>query len=432
MRIIVKKNQNGLFYGIGTFLIFFYIFTSSNAVDGIMPVSLNSYALYALLAWGIIGIILTGSLTRKISLGEYIPSYFIFLFLSFLTTLYSPSAKLFEGEFYLMLVSMALVIVFTYYVKDVSSFERICWFYAVSSFTLVITLLSTGQLVGNAVDRLGEKLMGNANILATMFMMSVIYEFWMLVYGHTNIWSKILLILMIAGNYYILILSAGKKFFIVPLIFLYLLFLLKTDKNGKKHLLKYTVLAAVTVLLIIYLMRNVQVFYDAIGSRLESFFMGFFGKASYNASDLMRKNMRKYALEQWVNSPVWGYGFDSFKYYASSAIGAHYYSHCNYAELLFSGGIILFVSYYFIYYCLFLKIRNSTEVSLRYKAFSTALMVSFLVLDYTAITYSMAIAQIAIALSHKVITFHSLEESSSTLKQTERQYELIHEKKGFG
>lgn len=409
MELTVEFKSSNVNRNVGLALVAIYIFTSFNAVDLLISSSYNSFALYALIGWSILAWLLSDR-TITLDINAYTCTYIIFMLISLATMLYSPEKKIFESEFYLMLVSIIVSISIGRFVTDKKSFELLCWIYSISSFFLTITLLSKGMLIGTSSERLGESLFGNANIFAMLFMMASIYQLWLLVYSKIKLIWKLLLVVMTAGNFFVLIFSSGKKYFIIPLIFLYLLLVYKKDDAGRRHFIMYSIIAIAAVAGIAWLLLNVEIFYQAIGSRLESFFNGlFFDSNYYNASDLLRSKMRTAAIERWSQSPVWGYGFDSFKYYALDKFGRFYYSHCNYTELLYNGGVILFVLYYMIYFNLYRALRKNQNAYIEFKAFAFAILISFLIFDYGAVSYSSAGIQTAIFLAYRCLSFEEIQ-----------------------
>ena len=66
-------------------------------------------------------------------------------------------------------------------------------------------------------------------------MVAVMYTIWLLVFKAKRLITRTVLIVMIAVDFYALMLSAGRKFFVVPFIFLYILLISKRNKRGKKR-----------------------------------------------------------------------------------------------------------------------------------------------------------------------------------------------------
>ena len=184
----------------------------------------------------------------------------------------------------------------------------------------------------------------------------------------------------------------------------------KNDKNGKKHIIKYTVLIATLVIFAMWVVMNVPTFYETIGYRIESYINGVTGAAEQGASAAIRDEMRKIAMARWLESPIFGYGFDSFKYYNITATGNFFYSHCNYTEMLYSGGIIYLIVYYSVFCIILKKAFTSKTALLKYRAFAIGVALSFLVFDYGCVSYSMAPIQIMLAMSLHTLAFKNNEQ----------------------
>jgi len=234
-----------------------------------------------------------------------------------------------------------------------------------------------------------------------MIMYAVIFELWLIVYKKYKLITKVMLLLMILANYYALTLSAGRLSFVVPIVFLYVILLCKQDRVGRRHIIKYTLFVAIIIAIIFFLMMNVEEFYETLGYRMESLINGAMGVEEHGASAKIREKMRNLAIERWMDNPLIGYGFDSFKYLAQSEFRHFFYSHCNFTELLYNGGVISFVLYYWIYYKLIKTIIKTKKASTKYKAFAIGMTVSILVYDYGIISYSTAYVQILLALSFR-------------------------------
>lgn len=392
-------------YSIGLFMLFFYIFTSYIASDVIISSKWNSFSLYGFI--GITVFIYLLNLHRNdwiLRITSFTKWYGLFIIMSLSTMLYSPEKSFFSGQMYMMIVSFILTTLISFLIRNDKDFIKIGLFYASSAVILNIILFLTGHLTGSSVDRLGTNLMGNANIYATMIMIAVMYTCWLYVYWSPNIIIKILLALSLLINMYSLILSGGRKFFVIPFIYLYMLLVYKKDKKGRKQVFKYTLLAVITIVLIYYLILKVPMFYDTIGYRMEALINGVIGQGSYDNSAYIRKVIRNLAFDGWKENPFFGHGFDSFKYLNIKVTGHFYYSHCNYTELLYNEGIFIFMFYYG--YLLYLILKSfQSNLSDQYKAFIYSGIISFLVFDLGAVSYSVYVIQIMISLMSKIFSF---------------------------
>ena len=196
-----------------------------------------------------------------------------------------------------------------------------------------------------------------------------------------------------------LIFSGGRKFFIIPFVFLYIMLVLKTDKNGRKHFVKYTSLVLAFGVICYFLIMNIPVFYNAIGIRMQGAINGLLGEGEQDSSSLIRDKMRLLAIKGWIESPFMGYGFDSFKYLALKELNKFYYSHCNYTELLYNGGIFYFLLYYAIYAKLILDVLAKNKGTQKYRAFALGVAICFLIFDFAGVTYESFPTQLMLAMA---------------------------------
>ena len=390
------------FASLGLLLMSIYIFMSYNAVDIVLPSILSSIALYLFLAFSVF-FILINIKSNKTKISAYSTWYVIFLIISMLTMIYSPEQNLLSGEFYLMIVAFVLTFFIQVFIRSERSFALMCWVYSISSTALILTLIATGNMIADTGNRLGGDFMGNANTFACSVMVAVMYTIWLLIYQKNKFVTKILLFGMIILDYYALILSAGRKFFVLPFVFLYVLLLFKADKKGRKHIILYTLLVGAIVAAAMFLIMKVPLFYNTIGYRMESYINGIRGLEEHGTSAAIRKEMQQIALKKWPERPLFGHGFDSFKYYCATVTGHFFYSHCNYTELLYNGGIICFLIYYFVYWIILKNALILKKGQQKYRAFAIGIALSFLVFDYGAVSYSLSVIQIMLAMSLQVL-----------------------------
>jgi O-antigen ligase len=156
------------------------------------------------------------------------------------------------------------------------------------------------------------------------------------------------------------------------------------------------VITAAAAVVLYLLIMKVPVFYEIAGVRFEGAFALFGNSGEVDGSTRVRLQMIEAAWEGWLDSPLWGHGFDSFKYYNARSVTGHlYYSHNNFVELLYNQGIIGFVAYYFMYGYILIKALKYKGRSLS-KGFALAVVVSLMPFEYFAVTYSATPIQIMI------------------------------------
>lgn len=389
-----------------------YVFVSYIAVDIWVSSTVNSIVLYAFVGLGAIFIVYK-FLKDKVKIPAFSIWYLVFMIVSIITMLYSPEQNILSGQFYLMIVSFLLTFLYLTFIRTESHVMSFAWAFVIGSLFLNVMLLSEGMLTGSAGDRLGSEIMGNANNFARMIMVATMYAMWLLIHGIKKAdmktekgrksvpYLKVLLVAIILFDIYALIMSAGRSFFIIPFVFAYVLLIY--NKPFKK-IICYTALFACFVVFVYVLIMEVPEFYEAIGVRFEGLLGSAEGTQIDNSAQ-MRDTIRALAFNRWMDSPIFGFGFDSFKYYAQEKVGHFYYSHCNYAEMLYNGGIVLFAVYYWMYIKLAIKIKKAKNVSVKYRAFALATLLAYLVFDYAAISYGVVVSIAMFAIAFKMLTF---------------------------
>ena len=389
-------------YTIGLVLLSIYIFTTYVAVDIIVSKQINTLTLYAFLAWGMLTTLLYGIKTK---IPTYSAWYLVFMVASLFAMSYSPEFKIMSGQFYLMIVSFLVTYFVQLFINSEKDFEKLCWVYALSSFAMVLMLQFTGNLVGSVEERLGGELLDNANNFAIVIMVATMLELWLLIYNSKTFVKKILLTAIILYNMYALALAASRKNFIVPFLFLYILLICKINKKGKRNIVFYTVISILLVVIAFTAIMNIPALYESVGTRFESSFIEEDKESDAYWSKTIREEMRNDSIEQWKGKPIFGYGFDSYKYRAKEVVGRFFNSHCNYTELLYNGGIIYFCIYYWIFFELIRGFFKKKNVDQKYRAFAIAVTLAWLFLDYGEVTYSIATIQIILAIALRTLNF---------------------------
>ncbi|MBR5140062.1 MAG: O-antigen ligase family protein [Clostridia bacterium] len=409
MKSIKIKDLNLNRYSVGFALVCIYILMSYIAHDFLIPSVLLPISLYPFL---LISAYVFLRDFRKTRLTDFTKWYIVFIIFSALILLYSPSIAGVFDTFYQLIVSFFVVSAVQIYLRTEKNFLALCWCYAISSGLLVFLLYITGNLKGSESDRLGEALMGNANNFAMIMMIALMCCFWLLIHSAKKMRWKLLLVAIILADLYALSLSGGRKFLVVPFIFLYLVLWFKRDKNGKRQIFLYTVIFAIVVIVAGYLIMKVPVLYNAIGVRMEKLFQFFIGNGGDNSS-MIREEMRILAFSEWLDRPFWGYGFDSFKYLAQEELGQFYYSHCNYTELLYCGGIFYFLVFYWQYFKIAYRSIADNLLPDKYKAFSFGAVISLFIFDYGAVSYNLTPYMILLMMAFSALRFRQTEKTEN-------------------
>ena len=401
MKYIKEKRKLG-YDTIGIGLGAAYLFTTYIAGSIYVPYWLNRGALLAFLAYGTLTII------SDLINGTFVPTnYSIWygLMIAYTVITFPFSSYPFEiksNHFYQMIVCFIITMFLAEFIDSEKALYWICWAYVLSSFFMILLLYRSGRLIGNYDDRLGNEVMGNANVFATFMMYSVIYAFWLLIYVKYSFYIRVFLMVCIAVIVYALMLSAGRKYFIIPFIFLYVLLLMNQQSNFALNALKYTLLMGVLIFTLYNVIMRTPILYNAIGIRMEQLINSIVGKGPVDTSSIVRSQMRSAAIKGWMKKPIFGHGFNTFQYLRSPELlngASHGYSHCNYTELLYNGGIVYTLFYYSFFLITIQRIVSVKVINRKFKAFALAAIVSQAVLDYGGVFYDIVAAQVFLMLS---------------------------------
>ena len=391
---------------IGIFLGCVYIFFTYLGSSIYLPSWLSRGTLLVFLAYGLL-IIIDRVIDRSFFLSQYSIWYGIIVFyttISFSFSLY-PS-EIYSNHFYQLIVCFVTTLLLAQFITSENEFSMVCWSYVLSSLLMVILMYRNGNLVGNYDERLGNEVVGNANILATFLMYSVMYALWLLIYKNYRFLLKLIISISIVLDIYALMLSAGRKFFVIPFIFLFVLLLMRSESDYMKNAIKYSLIMILIVIVLYELITRTPSLYNAIGIRFEKLFNFVTGTGKADNSSIVRSQMRRAAIKGWKNKPIFGHGFNSFQYLRTPELlngKSHSYSHCNYTELLYNGGIIYTLLYYVGFGYIIREVITKKKWDRKMRAFTLAAIISQCVLDYGGVFYDLLTTQIFLLMATRSI-----------------------------
>ena len=368
------------------------IMTSVHYINPALSI-FNSLSLYAFLGLSVAVVLLN----KKIKLDVYWMWYLGFILMALISTFYAPNQKASFNGIYNLVVVFGIIFSMSVVLTCIERVEMLMNSIVLGATVLMVYLIVTGEidLSAEQTDRLGQELTGNANVFAFIYTIAACSSVYFLI-SKKNIFLKIFYLAPFIVHMLALALSGSRKNFLVPLIVLFITLLLKKDKHGKRHVIIWTIVGTVGLALVFYALMNIPALYETVGNRFETLFE--YSSGASNTSDgstLEREQMRKNAIELWIQSPIFGNGFDSFSQLGSFGV----YSHCNYTELLCNHGLIGIVYYYSIWiYLLFRMIMCKNEHPM--KNFLIGIIIGFLICDYGSVSY-------ALPLMHTFLLFAS-------------------------
>ena len=284
-----------------------------------------------------------------------------------------------------MVVSLSLnfmmivaIVQYIYMSNDASHVLRVTEL-GIFTTAFVVVLLSARTITQG---RLGGSTEINSNMLAMLCVYGFIISMYLRKIGKLGSYSELARI----GFYLLVILFTGsrKGLLMVCLAIAVVKFL------GEREKIAQNILIGLASAIILYiLIMNVGVLYDIIGVRVENLLkMISDGGTTTEASLAERQGLVQIGWDYIKEKPWTGYGYDCFKLVSGRgengrvAIGeVGFYSHNNYIELLFGGGIIGFALYYSgVLYLLIRLLKKCTKNQCA--LYLLALLVSKLSVEY--------------------------------------------------
>jgi O-antigen ligase len=326
---------------------------------------------------------------------SYIPWYLAFGIVGAISFFYALDSEDVLNSLYTYVVSFVLTFSFIQYTRDHSKLLRIISFYAYLPIFLIVYLFVSGDITSFS-GRLGEITFGNANDLAMIMMITLCCIFWLTIYG-----KKKYLVLNIALSgiiFYIIALTGGRKFILIPFIFLFFLLLFKTFREKKISSLVYLLLIGIIVIVGVWAVINIPVLFNSIGVRFEGL-INFFSGTSADTSTIYRYMMIREGWNWFLDKPILGYGLNNFRVRFSQILADATYAHNNYIELLFDLGLVGAILYYAYYAFLIIKLTRINNDHSGMRDFFLSFMLVLIAYEMGGVTYNSTQIQLFIGLA---------------------------------
>lgn len=292
-------------------------------------------------------------------------SYCIWLLLFFVYTIFSYFWCISVDKVNVItktLVLLALVnVLVEKLVRTKSDLEKFLFIFYLILFTIAIMIFFFVDFSQIGSERIGQGMenlnVWNANTIGEMNAVLSILSLHYLLKQKKKIINFFYLIGLCLGLF--LSFNSGSRTALLHILLFIILFFGFREK-GKKRI-TYIIVGVILLFVIYIVVMNYEPIYNVIGWRIEAIIGGRKQNTPHEASYGIRMEMILLGIEWWMKKPILGYGFGCYSTLYYSAVGIDTYSHCNFIEILVSGGIVGFIIYYSIYvniYMLFKKNRN--------------------------------------------------------------------------
>lgn len=362
-----------------------YVFFTYNAQNTLLPTVLHSVAMYGMI---LTTLIYYGS-RKLLKVSIFTLWYTSFLFVSLLSA-FSQNSD--EGMIYTIFVSLVISYCFIQIIRSHNQIDSTANVYIISAIIMGIQIWASGQLnmlfVESEIEsaRLGTDIAGNANTFSALFMYAGVFAGWSMVFA-TKKRKSLIYLIALAIILTIMVISGGRKTIIAVVLTLALCFLLKNQTHSISKKMKYLMGSIASIVIVFYLIFTIPFLYQFIGQRFEGLLGLMEGHGASVSGDQMRSKMIGMAFNGWLDSPFWGHGIDSFKFFNQRQTGHFYYSHNNYLELLYDLGLIGFIVYYWIYYYIYKNLKRLNFKLRKYQVLGYALLIELLIFDFGGVSY---------------------------------------------
>lgn len=195
--------------------------------------------------------------------------------------------------------------------------------------------------------------------------------------------NKIFNIAKIAFYLFLILLTGSRK----SLVMVLFAFILWSIIKGPKVFLTFIASGIFVFILLYVILMKIPLFYNIIGHRFEAFFEFFETNTTEDKSIIDRQALIEIGWQYILKKPWTGYGYDCFKTVSGLGWngGFFYYSHNNYIELLFGGGILGFSLYYLSILYLLISLIKKVKWDNSIK-FLLIILISKLIIEYVYVS----------------------------------------------
>ena len=290
---------------------------------------------------------------KKIYFNSFLLVYLLFIFFCSVSYIYAIDKELVFNKVETLISIYVVMFSLANYIISYEKIDKILKYFIYSGFFASVYIIKNVDL--SVISRYGDVL-GNQNQMALIIGVSVIMCLYMVIskkkYGYI-----IFMIIMIPT-----ILLTGSRKGILFIVF-NLIFLIYFDNRKKiKARLKSILLIIGLIGILLYLVYNIPVFYEILGTRIDNLILWIGGQSVNDESIKMRRYMVTMGLDFFREKPFLGYGIDNYRVLLSSNIGEITYAHNNYVELLVGIGTLGCMLYYLSHLILVKQMLTSIKI----------------------------------------------------------------------
>lgn len=330
------------------------------------------------------------------------------VYLSFflLSSLWALSSKL---ALYVIFVNILPILLITFstisFIKKNQRINEVLFIIYIVALLMLIYLAThideflIGVRLSTSLNEEGDQPMWNSNGVGINLCFAIFAGFILFINQNRCFLIRIIYCMTAIIMVGAIILTGSRKSLLILLMpvfyFLY--------KKQKKHFLLMLILTPLVAVLIYEIIMHVEVFYEAVGTRIEDMIAIMTDDTSGN-EDTSRVTLIEFGLNKFLDNPILGVGINNFRFLSEEIYpGKNFYAHNNYVELLVDVGIIGFFVYYRAYLYLYSRLKSYTDtISMWCKVFLFVL----LFLGFVEVLYYEPLEQLFFCLLFCIVEFN--------------------------
>lgn len=199
-----------------------------------------------------------------------------------------------------------------------------------------------------------------------------------LIMNTINKYKRMLYIVLAVFLLVVSLLTTSRKAIFLPILF-YIIFTFFHFKKSFKKTLGYILFGGIIVAIVFIVFMHHGELSDFAFRRITSF-ISYSVEGEGDESLAIREVLIQKGLTFISERPIFGYGMGTYSYLTGNVV----YSHNNYIETLFGGGIVMLIIYYSMYLiCIYKLWKRSDSVS----HFLIAMCIVYLISDFGTVSY---------------------------------------------
>lgn len=316
------------------------------------------------------------ALKKKLVYNKLLFWHLAFIIITAFSILYSLNQETASTKVRTLILIFIVMLFLTNYIDTERKINKVIGYFIISGFIASIYILLTSDL--SQSNRIGYVL-GNVNEIGMIIGISATFCFYRMITEKKIRYSIVLFIMIV-----VILLTGSRKsllFIISNIIIIYSL----NNKDSLSQNIKTVVNLLLAGLVLYFLVFNVPLFYQIIGTRLENTFDFLLGSGTTEKSMNIRANMISFGMDMFKNRPLLGHGIDNYRRLMERLVsGIGTYAHNNYIELLVDVGIVGTVIYYLTH---LITLKNLIKRNNNLANPFIAIILSYLVIGITLVYY---------------------------------------------